>query len=103
MIITKRAILFQWAFLLLVLTVTQRTNAQVVINEFCTANYTDWTVSGENEDWVEFYNPGASAFNLAGYWLSDDAANPQKWSVPAGTSVPANGYLHYTSFRHRRL
>lgn len=68
-------------------------NAQVVINEYCTANYSDWNIGGENEDWVELYNPGASAFNVGGYWLSDNSADPQKWSFPAGTNVPAGGYL----------
>ncbi len=67
--------------------------AQVVINEFCTANYTDWIISGENEDWVELYNPTATAINISGYFLSDNPANPQKWPFPAGSTVPANGYL----------
>jgi len=66
--------------------------SQVVVNEFCFANYTDYPISGEFEDWVEFYNPGGAAFNIGGYWLSDNAANPQKWEIPAGTNVPANGY-----------
>ena len=68
---------------------------QVIINEFCIANYSDYNIpSGGNnfEDWVEFYNPSATAVDISGYWLSDNAANPQKWAFPAGTTVPANGY-----------
>ncbi|MFN8699747.1 MAG: CotH kinase family protein [Flavobacteriales bacterium] len=71
---------------------TLTVRGQVVVNEFCFANYTDYTISGENEDWVEFFNPGGAAFDISGYWLSDNAANPQKWEIPAGTTVPANGY-----------
>jgi len=73
--------------------ISNSTKAQVVINEFSTANYTDWNLAGENEDWVEFYNSGAVAFNIGGYWLSDNIINPQKWSFPATASIPAGGYL----------
>lgn len=66
--------------------------AQVVINEFCVANYNDYSVGGEYEDWVEFYNPSASAISLTGFWLSDDITQPLKYQIPAGVTVPANGY-----------
>ncbi len=68
---------------------------QVMINEICIANYSDYNIpSGGNnfEDWVEFYNPSGTAVDISGYWLSDNAANPQKWAFPAGATVPANGY-----------
>jgi len=71
--------------------------AQVVVNEYSAANYSDWAQGGGwssiYEDWLEFYNPSGSAVNISGYWLSDDVANPMKWEIPAGTSVPANGYF----------
>ncbi|MFA9221368.1 MAG: lamin tail domain-containing protein, partial [Sediminibacterium sp.] len=67
-------------------------SSQVVINEFCFANYSDYTVGGEFEDWVEFYNPSASVVNIGGYWLSDDALDPMKYQIPATVTVPANGY-----------
>jgi gliding motility-associated-like protein len=66
--------------------------SQVVINEFCFANYTDYAVGGEYEDWVEFYNPTAAPINIGGFWLSDNVLNPQKYQIPATVSVPANGY-----------
>ncbi|MDZ4751142.1 MAG: CotH kinase family protein [Flavobacteriales bacterium] len=73
--------------------------SQVIINEFSFANYSDWAQAGGwdpiYEDWIEFYNPGGAAFSLEGYWLSDNALNPQKWEIPAGVSVPAGGYLTY--------
>lgn len=66
--------------------------SQVVINELCFANYTDYAVGGEYEDWVEFYNPTAAPINIGGFWLSDNVLNPQKYQIPATVSVPANGY-----------
>jgi len=77
----------------LLLSMFSLSRGQVVINEFCTANYNDWTVSGENEDWVELYNPTAAPIDISGYYLSDNPLDPQKWPFPAGSSVPANGYL----------
>lgn len=69
--------------------------AQIVINELSAANYDGGFVDnyGDEEDWFELYNPGAAAFDISGYFLSDDDTDPMKWVVPAGVSVPANGYL----------
>ncbi len=69
--------------------------SQVVINEICIANYSDYGLpAGGNsfEDWIEFYNPSGVAIDISGFWLSDNVNNPQKWSFPAGTTVPANGF-----------
>ena len=69
-------------------------NGQVVINEFTCSNYNTTPDNyGEYEDWIEIYNPGVTAFSLAGYFLSDDISNPTLWKFPAGVSVPANGFL----------
>lgn len=65
--------------------------AQVVINEVCAANYNDWVIGGENEDWIELYNTGTAVFDVSGYWLSDRIDNPTKWQIPAGTTIPAGG------------
>ena len=48
---------------------------------------------GEQEDWIEIYNPSSVAEDLSGWHLSDDAADRQKWTFPAGASIPAGGYL----------
>ncbi len=45
------------------------------------------------EDWVELRNLGGAPVNLGGWALTDDAASRAKWLFPAGTSIPANGYL----------
>ena len=65
----------------------------VVVNEYMSANTaTRRDADGAWSDWIELYNPGASAVNLTGCWLSDDAALPLKWQFPQGT-VPAHGWL----------
>jgi gliding motility-associated-like protein len=65
---------------------------QVVINEFCVANYSDWDQGGDNEDWVELYNPLGVAVNIGGFWLSNEETDPMKWQIPAGTTVNANSH-----------
>ncbi len=71
-----------------------RISSQVVINEFSASNYSLFTDNyGRNEDWIELYNTTGSAFNLTGYYLSDVINNPTKWQFPAGTTIPANGFL----------
>lgn len=80
------------AVIFLALTASFSSLSQVVINEFCFANYSDYAVGGEFEDWVEFYNPSAGVVNIGGYWLSDDALNPMKYQIPATVTVPGNGY-----------
>ena len=71
--------------------------SQVVINEFSAANYDEDDFQpgfgSDYTDWVELYNTGASAVNLAGYHLSDDITEPTKWTFPAGTSIAAGGHL----------
>ena len=65
----------------------------VVINEFMAENDTLTAPVGVKADWVELYNTTSSAVSLAGMFLSDNRNNPAKWQFPAGTTIPANGYL----------
>ncbi len=70
--------------------------AQVVINEFSAANYSDITDNyGEYEDWIELYNAGATAVDLSGYYLSDREDTPTKYSIPSGVSINAGGFLRF--------
>ncbi len=67
--------------------------AQVVINEYSCSNTSILADNFTNyEDWIEFYNKGNVAVNLANYRLTDDAALPLKWIFPS-VSIPAQGYL----------
>ena len=66
----------------------------VVINELMPKNdITAFDEENKAEDWIELYNNSASVVDLSGYYLSDDIANPNKWTIPAGTTIAANGYL----------
>lgn len=70
--------------------------AQVVINEYSAANWTDIADNyGEYEDWIELYNAGATAVDLSGYHLSDRDDEPTKYVIPAGVSISAGGYLRF--------
>jgi len=65
------------------------------INEWMASN-TSFITDPNNEfdDWFEIYNPTTNAVDLAGFHLSDDPTNnPTKFTVPAGISVPARGFL----------
>ena len=52
---------------------------------------------GRATDWIELYNAGDAAVDLAGYFLTDDAGAPDTWPFPddepEATTVPAGGYL----------
>ncbi len=71
------------------------------INELMPSNtmtYAD--EEGENDDWVEIYNPGDEPVDLAGYFFVDNHFGDPGFSlaaIPSGspvqTTVPAHGYL----------
>jgi hypothetical protein len=44
-------------------------------------------------DVIELYNPNAASVDISGWFLTDDFASPKKYTIPAGTSIPAHGYL----------
>jgi hypothetical protein len=46
-------------------------------------------------DAVELFNPTAQAVDLGGWYLSDSASNYRKYRIPAGTTIPAGGYLTF--------
>jgi hypothetical protein len=48
---------------------------------------------GNPADFVELFNPGGSAVNLAGLALGKSTAAGDRWTFPAGASIPAAGYL----------
>lgn len=48
-------------------------------------------ISAAGDDWVELFNKSAASRDLTGYKIYDDPAN--KYTLPAGTSIAANGYL----------
>lgn len=67
--------------------------ADVIISEFLADNANSIEdENGDQEDWIELFNTGTSAVNLAGWWLTDNSLNKKQWTFPA-VSIPANGTL----------
>jgi hypothetical protein len=48
---------------------------------------------GQPSDWFEIFNPGDAAVDLAGFTVSDDWTVPARHALPAGTVIPAGGFL----------
>ncbi len=67
----------------------------VVINEFMSSNQTTAIDSSDDkyEDWLELYNNSNLDVDLGHLFLTDDAANIEKFEIPAGTLIPAKGRL----------
>ncbi len=65
----------------------------VVINEFLADNVATMPdPAGEYDDWIELYNNTTEPVSLSGYYLSDNSAEPLKWSFP-DVSIDGSGYL----------
>src|SRR5690348_33818 len=69
------------------------------INEFLASNKNGLAANdGSHPDWIEIYNPGASAVNLAGWQIADEdnLGNAITFTIPstnaAVTTVAAGGY-----------
>jgi hypothetical protein len=74
--------------------VTTAPNTPVIINEFMASNTSTLADSqGEYDDWIELRNLTDLEVDLTGRYLSDEPNNPRKWQFPAGTKIPADGYL----------
>lgn len=74
--------------------VTTALNTPVVINEIMASNSsTIADPQDEYDDWIELHNVTGQEVDLAGRYLSDEPNHPRKWAFPAGTTIPANGYL----------
>lgn len=73
--------------------VPETVHSDVVINEISASNKTIMADNeGEFEDWIELYNNSNEAISLAGYALSDDLLERNKWVFP-NLSIEANSYL----------
>jgi len=66
---------------------------EVVINEFMADNDSIPDPAGDTDDWLELYNLTDHDIALGGLYLSDDFAEPSKWQIPDGTTIPSDGYL----------
>ena len=66
----------------------------VYINEFMASNASILAgPHGDYCDWIELYNTTSSPVDLSGYGISDVTSQPLKYTLPQGTTIPANGFL----------
>lgn len=77
---------------------------KIAINEVMSSN--DGTLADEDgdfNDWVEIYNYGTTAVNLAGYGLSDDNSLPFKWTFPSVTIAAGEYILVWASDKDKAI
>ena len=69
------------------------------INEWMAANNGSVRdpADGDADDWFELYNFGGQAADLSGFTLTDDLADPAKFTIPGGTIIPARGLIGFRS------
>ena len=67
--------------------------SNIVINEALTNSTAPF------EDAIELYNPTATAVNIGGWWLSDAPGVLRKFQIPAGTAIPAGGYVVFYEYQ----
>lgn len=68
-------------------------SASLVINELVADNGVGLIdEDGNHSDWIELYNQGNSPINLAGWALTDDPNQPDKWTFP-DTTLGSHQYL----------
>ncbi len=94
-------LIFITAILLLCLSV--KSNAQLVINEGSNKNFT--TIADEDNeynDWIELYNSGNTSVSLNNYSLTDDNSIPDKWVFPNISILPHTYKTIFCSGKNRK-
>ena len=76
----------------------QQSGIPLVINEFVASNSSSvLDPQGQYDDWIEIYNFGSYAMDLAGMYLTDNLSVPDKWQIPNdnpdATVISAGGFL----------
>ncbi|MGC6466692.1 MAG: lamin tail domain-containing protein [Akkermansiaceae bacterium] len=79
--------------------------SELIITEFMAANDggqdnnpNGWypianQVPGTTDDWIEILNTSGSTYDLGGWHLTDDPADPTKWTFPSPTNILPGQYL----------
>ena len=75
----------------------------LVLNEFLAANGVGLAdEDGEQQDWIEIYNSGATTVNLAGWALTDDHDKFDKWIFPEWTLNAGQYMVVWASDKDRK-
>ncbi len=76
----------------------------LVITEFLAENDGGLRDSdGQREDWIELQNLSTTDQNTTGYYLTDNAALPAKWALPAVVVPPGGFLLVWASGKNRAI
>lgn len=72
---------------------TEPQGKEIVITEYMSSNTRIiYDAEGDYPDWVELHNETDRELSLEGFYLSDDEAEPKKWSFPALVSLKPDEY-----------
>ena len=83
--------------------VTVGATGTVVINEFLAQNGLGLAdENAEQNDWIELLNTGASAVNVAGWALTNDVDEQDKWVLPSRTIASGGTLLVFASGKDRK-
>ncbi len=63
------------------------------LNEVFASNQSALNHEGTFPDALELYNANSFEVDISGLRLTDDLLNPDKFTFPAGTKIPASGFL----------
>ena len=78
-----------------------RSNITVRINEFLAKNdNVNQDENGNFSDWVELYNYGESDVDIGGMSMTDDYTTPTQYTIPSGTTIPAQILDILTQMEH---
>ena len=74
----------------------------VVISELMASNSsTIADADGDYADWLELRNDGSASVNLNGYFLTDNAGDPTRWTLPSASLSPGQHLLVWASGKDR--
>jgi hypothetical protein len=83
--------------------VSNRVQAQLVINEGSNKNYSvKADEDNEYKDWIEIYNNSNDSISLLNYSLTDDISLPSKWTFPNIKLAPHGFRIIYCSEKNRK-
>lgn len=71
-------------------------------NEVVAANTYFLDEEGDSPDWIELYYAGSGDLSLEGWTISDDAAEPDKWSFPDLMVSPDTYLVLWASGKNRK-
>ena len=90
------------AFLALGMVPVHSLVAAPIISEFMAANKSTLVdEDGAYSDWIEIHNPDATAVDLTGWRLTDNASSLSKWTFPAVTLEPGEFRIVFASLKNR--